>query len=116
VARVVIWGAVPVWLVTRYTEAKALLNDPRLSEDHDRVRALFPSSTGGAHTFSVNATMLMTDPPDHTRLRRLVAKAFTSRAVERMRPDIERITDELRRVRSTSPPPDLPLFRSEWTE
>jgi cytochrome P450 len=48
------------------------------------IWALFPSGTGGAHTFSVNATMLMTDPPDHTRLRRLVAKAFTSRAVERM--------------------------------
>ena len=59
------------------------------------MRALFPPGTGGAHTFSVNATMLMTDPPDHTRLRRLVVKAFTSRAVERLRPDIERITDEL---------------------
>ena len=45
--------------------------------------------------FSVNATMLMMDPPDHTRLRRLVLKAFMSRAVERLRPGIERITDEL---------------------
>jgi cytochrome P450 len=95
VARVVMWGAVPVWLVTRYTEAKALLNDPRLSKDHARLQALFPPGTGGAHTFPVNATMLMTDPPDHTRLRRLVTKAFTSRAVERLRPDIELITDEL---------------------
>jgi cytochrome P450 len=95
VARVVMWGAVPVWLVTRYTEAKALLNDPRLSKDHARLQTLFPPGTGGAHMFAVNATMLMTDPPDHTRLRRLVVKAFTSRAVERLRPDIERITDEL---------------------
>jgi cytochrome P450 len=95
VARVVMWGAVPVWLVTRYTEAKALLNDPRLSKDHARLQQLFPPGTGGAHTFSLNATMLMADPPDHTRLRRLVIKAFTSRAVERLRPDIERITDEL---------------------
>ena len=37
----------------------------------------------------------MTDPPDHTRLRRLVVKAFTSRAVEKLRPGIERIADEL---------------------
>ena len=81
VARVVMWGAVPVWLVTRYTEAKALLNDPRLSKDHARLQMLFPPGTGGAHTFPVNATMLMTDPPDHTRLRRLVLRAFTSRAV-----------------------------------
>jgi cytochrome P450 len=95
VARVVMWGAVPVWLVTRYTEARALLNDPRLSKDHARLQTLFPPGTGGAHTFPVNATMLMTDPPDHTRLRRLVLKAFTSRAVERLRPGIERITDEL---------------------
>jgi cytochrome P450 len=68
VARVVIWRAVPVWLIPRYTEAKTLLNDPRLSKDHASVRALFPPGTGGAHTSSDNATMLMMDPPDHTRL------------------------------------------------
>lgn len=39
--------------------------------------------------------MLLRDPPDHTRLRRLVTNAFTTRAVERLRPQIERITDEL---------------------
>ena len=37
--------------------------------------------------------MLLQDPPDHTRLRKLVAKAFTPRAVERMRPKIQAITD-----------------------
>lgn len=94
-ARVVIWGAVPVWLITRYTEARALLSDPRLSKDHARMQALLPPRTGGAHAFSIDATMLQQDPPDHTRLRRLVVKAFTAGAVERMRPGIERITDEL---------------------
>ena len=39
--------------------------------------------------------MLLKDPPDHTRLRRLVTKAFTARAVEQLRPQIDRITDEL---------------------
>jgi len=39
--------------------------------------------------------MLGLDPPDHTRLRKLVAKAFTTRTVENLRPDIERLTDEL---------------------
>ncbi|MGE2816091.1 cytochrome P450 family protein [Mycobacterium heidelbergense] len=94
-ARVVIWGAVPVWLITRYTEARALLNDPRLSKDHARMQTLFPPGTGGAHAFSIDATMLQQDPPEHTRLRRLVVKAFTAGAVERMRPGIERITEEL---------------------
>ena len=47
VARVVIWGAVPVWLVNRYTEAKALLNDPRLSKDHARVRRCFRPALAG---------------------------------------------------------------------
>jgi cytochrome P450 len=40
-------------------------------------------------------SMLGLDPPDHTRLRRLVAKAFTPKTVEKLRPDIERLTDEL---------------------
>ena len=39
--------------------------------------------------------MLSLDPPDHTRLRKLVAKAFTPRTVEKLRPDIVRLTDEL---------------------
>ena len=39
--------------------------------------------------------MLGLDPPDHTRLRRLVAKAFTPKTVENLRPDIVRLTDEL---------------------
>jgi cytochrome P450 len=58
VARVPIWGAVPVWLVTRYTEAKALLNDARLSKDHARLETMFPPGTGGNHTFPLNASML----------------------------------------------------------
>ena len=40
-------------------------------------------------------SMLSLDPPDHTRLRKLVAKAFTPRTVEKLRPDIVRLTDEL---------------------
>jgi len=39
--------------------------------------------------------MMHTDPPDHTRLRKLVSKAFTVRAVQALRPEIQRITDEL---------------------
>src|SRR6267142_4623450 len=73
----------------------ALINEPRLSKDQARALALFPPGTDGSHASSLNVNMLLKDPPDHTRLRRLVSKAFTARAVEQLRPKIERITDEL---------------------
>ena len=92
---VVMWGGVPAWLITRYSEARALLNDPRLSKDQAGALALFPPGTGGSHASSLNINMLLKDPPDHTRLRRLVMKAFTAGAVQQLRPRIERIADEL---------------------
>jgi cytochrome P450 len=92
---VVMWGGVRAWLVTRYAEARALLNEPRLSKDQARAVAHFSPGTDGSHASSLNVNMLLKDPPDHTRLRRLVSKAFTARAVEQLRPKIERITDEL---------------------
>ena len=51
--------------------------------------------------------MLRLDPPDHTRLRGLVAKAFTPRAVERMRPRIEAILKELVEARPGHGPMEL---------
>ena len=92
---VIMWGGVRVWLVTRYADAKALLADPRLSKDHAGVLALFPPGTEGAHSSPLSANMLLADPPDHTRLRRLVNKAFAVRAVAHLRPRIEGIADEL---------------------
>ena len=91
----VMWGGVRAWLITRYSEARALLNDPRLSKDQAGALALFPPGTGGSHASSLNINMLLKDPPDHTRLRRLVMKAFTAGAVQQLRPRIERIADEL---------------------
>ncbi|HJQ45167.1 MAG TPA: cytochrome P450 [Amycolatopsis sp.] len=88
-----------VWLVTAYSDAKALLADPRLSKDNGRVRELFearvPSNGGPAFASSLAAHMLNTDPPDHTRLRKLVNKAFTAGTVSRLRPRIGQIADEL---------------------
>ncbi|MFC7110052.1 hypothetical protein ACFQQB_62460 [Nonomuraea rubra] len=84
-----------VWLVTRYAEARELLNDPRLAKDSARAVELFPPGTAGPYASSLSAHMLNSDPPDHTRLRRLVNKAFTARTVSRLRPRIEQITDGL---------------------
>ena len=93
---VVMWGGVRAWLVTRYAEARALLNDPRLGKGPGTcVDAVSVRAPRGPHASSLNVNMLLRDPPDHTRLRRLVSKAFTAGAVERLRPRIERITEEL---------------------
>jgi cytochrome P450 len=86
---------VRAWGVTRYAEARALLNDPRLSKDQARAISLFPPGTDGSHASSLNVNMLLKDPPDHTRLRQLASKAYTARTVEQLRAGIEQIADEL---------------------
>jgi cytochrome P450 len=84
------------WLVARYNEARAALNDPRLSQDMhaalatgaDVVAEGLPGSAFARH-------MLTVDPPDHTRLRRLVSAAFSARRVEALRPRVQVIVDDL---------------------
>lgn len=81
----------PAWLATRYEDVKVVLGDPRFSRaaavgrDEPRSR---PHATGAG-------TIKSLDPPEHTRLRRLVAKAFTVRRVEALRPRAQRIADDL---------------------
>jgi cytochrome P450 len=95
ISTVTFLGGVPAWLVTRYQEARQLLNDPRLGKDHYRALELLPSGTSGLYVTALDAHMLNSDPPDHTRLRKLVSKAFNVRTVAQLRPTIEQITDEL---------------------
>ena len=80
---------VPAFLIVDYACGRAALSDPRLSKDpaHSGVPVRAEEFFGG--------TMLGLDPPDHTRLRGLVAKAFTPRRVEALRPRVRRIADEL---------------------
>jgi len=89
------WGVLPVWLVTRHAEARALLADSRLSKDGKRIAPMLPPGTDALLGPSLRAHVLLTDPPDHTRLRKLSAKAFTARSVERLRPRIVDIANEL---------------------
>jgi cytochrome P450 len=101
VRRVQMQRGLHVWLVTRYADAKALMADPRLSKDNRRAQELFEqqlTATGGQRSEfaqSLSAHMLNSDPPDHTRLRKLVNKAFTAGTVSRLRPRIEQITAQL---------------------
>ncbi|WP_084434239.1 cytochrome P450 family protein [Kibdelosporangium aridum] len=95
VHQVIVWGGVRAWLITGYEEAKALLADHRLAKDHFKALKLFPPGLGGPHRSPLSANMLHADPPDHTRLRKLVNKAFAARAVQHLRPRVEQITEEL---------------------
>jgi cytochrome P450 len=94
VHRAVLWGGTQVWLVTRYAEARALLNDPRLIKDWQELKEFFPSASHDRQSM-LYSHMLQRDPPDHTRLRKLVTKAFTTGSVQRMRSNIVGIADEL---------------------
>lgn len=95
VSRVLMWNDVPVWLVTRYNEAKALLNDPRLSKNRAGALKLLPPRRGPFYGTDLIDNMLASDPPDHTRLRKLVMKAFTPGTVAQMRSRIADVADEL---------------------
>ncbi|MEU1499588.1 cytochrome P450 [Streptomyces sp. NPDC005732] len=81
------------YLVTGYAEAREALRDARLSKD----TATFFAGKGSRRRLhpAVARTMLASDPPQHTRLRKLVTKAFTTGAVAELRPFIARVTDEL---------------------
>ncbi|MEV6837052.1 cytochrome P450 [Streptomyces sp. NPDC051133] len=77
------------WLVVGYEEARAALADPRLAKNGAEIGATFlDEELIGKHLLAV-------DPPRHTRLRSLVTRAFTMRRVQRLRPRIQRITDDL---------------------
>ena len=91
-------NGVEAYLVTRYEDVRAVLADPRLSKNAaTSFPGWTPGRTGipGEHRSGVAAHLLNLDPPDHTRLRRLVSKAFTPRRIAEFEPQIRRIADEL---------------------
>jgi len=85
------------WLITDYTVAKQVLADPTIRKDVHQIRRIIDTTHPGVHAMGSDMAehMLNADPPDHTRLRRLVAKAFTPRSVAALVPRIEQIADEL---------------------
>lgn len=89
------------WLVTRYADVKTVLADVRFSraatvgKDVARTTAIGPAPT----------SIISLDPPEHSRLRRLVAKAFTGRRIELLRPSAQQIVDELLTTMIDAGPP-----------
>ncbi|WP_046732684.1 cytochrome P450 family protein [Streptomyces humi] len=83
----------PAWLVTRYEDVRQALADPRLSLDKAHAR---PGGYRGlALPPALDANLLNMDPPDHTRVRRLVSRAFTPRRVALLREPVRRTADAL---------------------
>ncbi len=95
-----------VWFLSRYDDVVATLRDPRFIANRTRSNAfqrrdpftnLSPRLREG-----IFKSLLMTDPPDHTRMRNLVNQAFTPKVVERLRPRVQELVDEqLERVAAT---------------
>ncbi len=84
------------WLVSRYEDVALVLRDKRFGKDFEgnMVRRYGSSRMEEPAIASLARTMLVLDPPDHTRLRGLVTKAFTARRVADMRPRIAKLVDE----------------------
>ena len=88
------------YVVNGYDECQAVLRDPRLGRGvgvEDASADIF-GGTGtrrGEFLEMSQHNMLMADPPDHTRLRRLVSRSFSPRQVERLRPAVHALVDEL---------------------
>jgi cytochrome P450 len=87
------------WLLTRYEDVSWLLRASMSVEDRNitdrELLDLRKLMYGDEVTRSGGVSMLDRDPPDHTRLRRLVSKAFTPRAVEALRPRIAGLVDDM---------------------
>jgi cytochrome P450 len=103
-------GDDPVWLITGYDDVRKVLTDPRISRDLDgltqleRRRAAAPGEAAepdqgaddpyGGYGW-IFRSVLYLDPPDHTRLRKLVTRAFTPRVIDHLRPRLEQVAGTL---------------------
>lgn len=91
IARVEIWDGNTPWLVSGYDEVQTLLRDPRLSAEPEHPN--YPHSTPSK--FMRRLSFLTMDAPEHTRQRRLVAKRFSAKRIEAMRPQIQKLVNDL---------------------
>ena len=82
------------WVLTRHDDVSQVIRDPRFRVAFSREGSRSQLGDGAAFAY-VSRRMSNYNPPDHTRLRSLVTKAFTVKRVESMRPHIQAIADEL---------------------
>lgn len=106
-ARVRLWDGRVAWLVTGYEEARSLLSDPRISSDRTNEHFPYPSP-GRAALETSGRTFIVMDPPEHTRLRRVFTRYFAIKRIERLRPSVQEIVDDLvAGIAELDPPVDL---------
>ncbi|MFC4121795.1 cytochrome P450 [Nonomuraea zeae] len=91
VVRVTLPSGDEALLLTRYDDIRQVLADPRVSKNRNRPDVARMT----AKKVKVFQRQVDMDPPGHTRMRRLIGKAFTAHRIERLRPRIEQITGEL---------------------
>jgi cytochrome P450 len=104
VARVRLPYGGDAWLVTKYDDAKTVLSDPRFS----RAAALGRDVPRSVPVIQNRPSILSTDPPEHGRLRKLIAKGFTMRRTEQMRARAQEVVDGLLdAMEEQGPPADL---------
>ena len=85
-----------VWVLTRHADCESVLRDPRFSSNDKHAippRVFVEGDARALLDAEDQRTLLFMDPPDHTRLRKLVSKGFTPRTVERLRPRIQELVD-----------------------
>ncbi len=91
-------GPLGYWVLSRYADIAAVLRDPRFGVGVDEASLMLAMTQDGpgiATMVELSRWMLFRDPPDHTRLRGLVSKAFTPRALEAVRPRVVEIVKGL---------------------
>ncbi|MER7672369.1 cytochrome P450 [Kitasatospora sp. NPDC096128] len=94
ISRISLWDGSPSWLLTRHQDIKAALSDPRFSSDSTRPG--FPFVSAGARQLNNGQpTFIRMDDPEHARLRRMLTGEFMIKKVEALRPEVQRIADEL---------------------
>ncbi|AFT99670.1 cytochrome P450 [Nocardia brasiliensis] len=94
VSKVRIWDDGEPWLFTRYADIRALLADPRVSADS--ARDGYPAQSPGIKAGPERAKLFITmDNPEHAAQRSLLTADFTVRKIERLRPRIQQIVDDL---------------------
>jgi cytochrome P450 len=98
VTRVRHFNGTVVWLVSRYDDIRAVLGDERVSNSPRHQNRLNTTAAPGLppeYLRYLGRSVSMMDPPDHSRVRRLVSKVFTARRVQQLRPRIQQLTDDL---------------------